>query len=338
MRRTASAWATGLLLAGCWLVAAPVAAEVVDEIVAIINGDILTKSDLEDQEQVLISEAYSRLTGSELDQQVEGIRGAILMELIDNKIVLHRGQAHFDLERMASAYFDAFLEQQGIASEEEAGRLLAQEGMTVEEFKQRMLERFAPDELVRMEVRGRISIGDKEVEAYYAEHPDEFIEPLTVTIREIVLLADTEAKREERRAEAERVREQALEQDFETLAKAVSEAGTRDDGGLMGPLSRGDLSQQLEEVTFGLAVGEVSQTLETPYGFHLIRIESRSSPDPIPLEEVKEDLRRHLGELRFITEYQEYIVKARKDAEWCVKSGYRDRVPGDVGAETCDTM
>jgi len=329
---------TGLLLAACGLVGTPVVAEVVDEIVAVVNGDILTKSDLEDQEQMMISEAYSRLTGSELDQQVQVIRDAILMELIDNKIVLHRGQAHFDLDRMADSYFEAFLEQQGIAGEEEAARLLAREGMTVEGFKQRMLERFAPDELIRMEVRGRISVGDKQIDAYYADHPDEFIEPLTVTIREIVLLADTDAERGERRDEAERVREQALTQDFAALAKAVSESGTRDDGGLMGPLAQGDLSQQLEDAAFSLGVGEVSEILETPYGFHLIRIESRSSQEPVDLEEVREDLRRHLEDVRFITEYAAYIEKARKDAEWCIKSGYRDRVPDEIAAQTCDTM
>jgi len=313
--------------------------EVVEEIVAVINDDIVTRSDMEEEEQLMIAEAYSRFTGADLDRKVEEIKNNLLMQLIDDKILLAQASARYDMEKMADAYFNAFLDQQNIDSEEEAARLLAQEDMTVESFKRRMLEMFAPDELIRIEVRSRVSVSEGEIEEFYNENPTAFIPAPEVTLREIVLLAETDSAKEARRAEAQQVRQRVLDSgDFEAVAREVSDAGTKDAGGLLGPLGEGDLSPQLEELAFSLPIGEVSELMETPYGFHLVKIESRSSTEPQSLEEIRDGLRQHLEQLRFITELNEFMVDARAQAEWCIKEGYRDKLPEGVVASTCESM
>jgi parvulin-like peptidyl-prolyl isomerase len=107
---------------------------------------------------------------------------------------------------------------------------------------------------------------------------------------------------------------------------------------LLGPLGEGDLSPQLEEIAFSLPIGEVSELMETPYGFHLMKIESRSSTEPQPLEEIRDDLREHLEQLRFIAELNEFMIDARAQAEWCIKEGFRDKLPDGVVASTCEGM
>jgi len=315
----------------------PAAAERIDEIVAWVNGAIITKSDLDEEEQGRIAEAYRGLTGEELDKQVEEIRAALLLDLIDRKILLHRAEMLYDLERMTDVFYEGFRQNQGIESDEEFERELARQGMTVDGIRQKLLEIFAPDEVIRFEVGGRIAVGDREVDAYYEEHPAEFFVAGTVTFREIVLLADTKAKKKERRKEIDAIREEALStEDFGELARRASEAGTKELGGLLGPAGRSDLTQEIADAAFSAPIGEISQVITMPYGFHLIRVEERVEDGALPLEDAREPLRQMLEDQKYFADLKEFMDSAREEAEWCVKINYRDRL--SMPSPTCPSL
>jgi peptidyl-prolyl cis-trans isomerase SurA len=331
--------ALALVLVSLGLVSAPlpVQADMLEEIVAWVNGEIITKSDLEEEEQLMIAEAYKRFTGDELDQQVAQVREGLLLQMIDRKILINHAEMLYDIETMSQVFYEGFMEQQNITNEEELERLLAQDGMTVEELKEKLVEMLAPDEVIRFEVNGRISVGEAEIQAYYDENPELFTKPGEVTFREIVLLADTEAARAAKRPQADAILERlASGEDFAEVAKQVSEAGTRAEGGLMSSLKRGDLSEQLDSVVFSLPVGGTSDFLEMPYGLHLIKVEERTDASVAPLEEVHENLRRALEDQKYFAELQGFMEKAREEAEWCVKPKYRHRIP--VEPPVCERL
>lgn len=333
-------WAMNLgraLLAGCVIAGAapPLGAEVVEEIVAVINGGIVTKSAFEEQEQSMISEAYRQYTGAELDEKVALIRKTLLLDMIDNHILYDRGHI-FDLEKVSESYFQSFKEQQQLEDDADVERMLASQGMTVEELKERLMMMFVPRQILNMEVNSRVSVADAEVEAYYDENPDQFMVEAQVTLREIVLLAEDPATKERRRGEMEAVLQEVLDrEDFAAVASEHSEAGTKENGGLLGPLERGELSAELEKLAFSLPLEEVSGILEMPYGFHIIQVVSRSESAPRPLEEVKEQLRTFLENKKYVVEYDAFMKRARSEAEWCVKPQYRDRIPSDIPVELC---
>lgn len=340
--RTSRGWpraaAPLLLLAGLAAGWAPARAELLEEIVAFVNGDVITKSELEQQEQVMLAEAYKRFTGADLDTQVKTLRENMLVDMVDQRILLDRAKTMFsDLEGIKKMYYDGFKENQGIEDDAEFAKVLQQEGMTVDEFKQRLLEIYAPEEVLRLEVRNRISVSDREVEKYYNDHLAEFDKKDEVTVREIVLLADTEEKKAARRPEAEKIVERARSgEDFAEVAGAVSESGTKDKGGLLGPVGRGDLAQTLEAVAFSLPAGQVSDPLETPYGFHILKVESRTVGQRATLDEVREQLREFIEGQKYDEDLDRFRKRVRSEAEWCVKRKYRDRVPAGVDAETCE--
>jgi len=325
------------LLACALVVVTPARAELVEEIVAWVNGDIITLTDLDDEQQTSIADAYRRFAGEELDRQVQRIRDELLLNLIDRKILLHRAAMLYDVDKMGEVFLDGFRRQQEIESDDELNRILEQEGMTFDELKEKLVELFAPDEVLRFEVSGRISVGDKEVEAYYAENQEEFLVAGEASICEIVLLADTAEKREARREELAAIQKRIADgESFEELATELSEAGTRESGGMMKGLTRGDLSEQLEEFVFTLPVGAVSEPLETAYGFHIIKIEARREDVVAPLEEIREQVRATLEEKTYARDFQAFITKARSEAEWCVKRKYRARLT--VDSPECDAL
>ena len=330
------------LLGGALLLASalPARAELIEEIVAWIDGDIITSSELVDEEQAMMAEAYRQFTGEELDENVKQLKEELLMRMIDRKILLHRAEMMFDVDRMGEVFYEGFLEQQGIQDEEELRQALAREGMSLDDLKERLTEMFAPEEVLRHEVGSRVAVTDSELQAYYDEHPGDFTVKAEVTIREIVLLADDEAKKLERRAEINAIHERvtAAGEDFAEVAKEVSEAGTAAEGGQLGPLLRGELSEQLEAQAFSLPVGSVSDVLEMPYGFHVIMVETRSDDSLSPIEEIGEDLRRWLENRKFYEEREVFMEKARSESEWCVKPNYADRLPTDKAKKVCKDL
>jgi len=339
MRRAGGARFAAAFLLAAGLLAGRTRAEVVEEIVAWVNGDIITMSDLEREEQGILGELYRRYTGAELDAQVRTARAEMLDRMIDRKILVQRASHLYDMSKMRNALLDSFKEQQKVKTDQELERMLAQEGMTLEELKDRLVEMYAPEEIIRFEVIGRVSVSEKEVADYFVTHPRDWEVPASAMLREIVLLAEG-AAREGRRVEAEKIRERAVAPgaDYAALAQEVSEAGTKANGGLLGPVGKGDLAPPLDQAAFSVPVGQVSPVIEMPHGFHLIYVESRSDARSKSLKEVKDTIRADLEREKSRKALDDYLAKARAESDIVVADAYKSRLapksaPSPGGAE-----
>jgi parvulin-like peptidyl-prolyl isomerase len=313
-------------------------AELIEEVVAWVNGEIITFSELEEEEENQTAEAYRRLQGEELKQWLLDARSRILLDMIDRKILVHHAQSlGFDLDEMGEAMLDNFKEQQGVTTDAEFAERLESEGLTIEAVKQRLIEMYAPQEVISFEVTNRLSVSDRDVESYYNDHSTQFAQAGDVTVREIVLLAPSDTKKAERRAELDAVlaRLEAGE-DFAAVAVELSEAGTSEQGGLLGPLKKQDLSAQLAAAAFTVPVGEISEVMETSYGFHLVKVESRTDASVLSLEEVREPLREKLMDAEFGKRISEFMTRLRSNSEWCVKPKYEHllSIPARTECET----
>jgi parvulin-like peptidyl-prolyl isomerase len=259
--------------------------------------------------------------------------------MIDRKILVHHAKAlGFDLDKLGESIFESFRDQQGIESEEEFARMIESEGMTVSTIKQRLLEMYAPQEVIDVEVRKRIAVSDGEVAAFYESNREEFFQEGEVVFREIVLLADSAERKNERRSEIAAIRDRAVGgEDFAALATKLSEAGTGPGGGRLGPLPRQDLSPQLADVAFRIPVGEISEILDTSYGFHLLQVESRTEDGVQPLDAVREQVRKRLEDRAYRERLREFMTEARDESEWCVKAKYQQLLPIPAPTE-CDAF
>jgi parvulin-like peptidyl-prolyl isomerase len=335
MRRILLPALTGLALLQSLSVAR--AGEIVEEIVAWVNGDIITRSELESEEQAVLEDVYQRFSGEELERHLDGLRGQLLLRMIDRKILVDEARRLYDVDTMGRTFLDSFKEQQGIESEAEFQKLLEQEGMTVDEVKRRLIEMFAPEEVMRFKVTSRIAISDREVREFYEQNQARFTREPDVTLREIVLLADTPERRAERRAEAQAIRDRTVAgEDFAELARQLSEAGTRESGGSLGTLERSDLAPALAEPAFALPVGAVSEPIETDHGFHIIKVEARDDSTVEPFESVEERIRELLQRTKTASEVDAYLADVRARSEWCVKKEFVSLMPIEATSDCND--
>jgi len=302
-------------------------AELLDEIVAKVNDDIVTKSDLDTEEQGVLQELYRRYSGTELDGQVVKAKKELLRHLIDQRVLVQRAGHLFDITKMQDFYLESFKEQQNIKSDKDLERMLAQQGMTLADLKKRLVEEFSPQQVVRAEVAERIAVSEKDERAYYDAHAADFAIPAQATVREIVVKAGN-SDREAKRAKAEEVRTRAAAAgaDFAAIAAEASDAGTKKAGGLLGDVKKGDLAAAIEKVAFSVPVGEVSPVIEADYGFHIIRVDARIEEGQKPFDEVKSEVETKIQNERFSTEYKSYMKKAWTEATIWIAPKYEDRL------------
>jgi len=302
-------------------------AEVVDEIVAKVNDDIVTKSDLDTEEQGLLQDLYRRFSGTELDGKVAEAKRELLRRLVDRRVLIQRAAHIFDMTKMQEFYLESFKDQQNIKSDKELEKLLAEQGMTMADLKTRLVEEFSPQQVVRAEVAERIAVSEKDTRAYYEAHTSEFEIPAQATVREIVLKA-SDSERDAKKAQAEAVRARVAEPgaDFAAVAAEVSDAGTKKAGGVLGTVKKGDLADALEKAAFSIPVGEISPVIEAGYGFHILKVDARIDAALKPFEDVKADIETRIQNDRFAAEYKNYMKKAWTEATIWISPQYQSRL------------
>jgi peptidyl-prolyl cis-trans isomerase C len=177
----------------------------------------------------------------------------------------------------------------------------------VEDFKRAMVI----DALLEEELRGKDEVSDSEVQRYYKENQDLFTEPREVKIRHIVVNSEPTLK--------EVLAKLSKGEGFEKLASTYNIDKSREDGGNLGYIRRGQLAPsfaQFEEAAFSLKrKGEVSEVVKTPYGYHLIEVEDRRGTALRPFDQVKEKIRFFLQSKKKQDAYLQYVKEAKSRAK-----------------------
>jgi len=203
-----------------------------------------------------------------------------------------RGEAVLD-PAVRSALLQSFLEKRVLVLEARA-RGQVKPGATGEE------ETAAVQKLLAQEVPWR-DVSDGDVQAYYEAHKAERAVPEMITLRQIVVATANEARDVRRRL-------QKQPKSFVALARDLSKSPEAGEGGLMGRFSRGQLPAELEGPAFALAVGQISDVVQTTFGYHVLRVDAREPAHEPTLEESRERLRTELSRQSADRRVREYVA------------------------------
>jgi parvulin-like peptidyl-prolyl isomerase len=176
------------------------------------------------------------------------------------------------------------------------------------------------------EVMSKIGITEDEARKYYDSHVSEFTTPPTVTLREILVSVPADARgvnvgaeeAAKEKAEQLRTRVTTSAEAFDKVAADASEAPSRANAGLIGPISVNDLSADLRKIVESLKVGGVSDVIRTPRGFQLFKLESSTPTETMPFEQARDLISERVFTDKRKAEYQKYLNKLRAQAiiEW----------------------
>jgi peptidyl-prolyl cis-trans isomerase SurA len=311
-------------------------ANVVEEIAARVNGDIVTSSDLgraqvHDMEDAKEECAERKCTPEDTQKAIENGRADALRGLIDTKLLVQRAK---DMDISAETELVRQLDETRIENKldsmEALQKAVEAEGLDWEEYKDSVRNQFLAQDVIYREVGGKISnsIDQAQIQKYYSEHKEEFVLPETVRIREILLSTtgkpETEWPAIKKRVEALRDRVQNGGEDFGDLAKHFSDGSTKSQGGELGSFERGKLDPKFEVEVFKLNRNEMTPVMQAGNGFIVIQVEQRYEAGVQPLDKIETEVSNRIASTQMPAKLRAYLAQLRKDSFVEVRPPYVD--------------
>lgn len=278
--------------------AKPVPAQL-PEVVAKIDSEAISKTEFEGTIRQIEGRAGRPVPPQERDQ----VYRQLLDEMIDMRLVAHEGKAR--KVAVTDAEVDAQVGQisKQFPNEEEFKKALTARSMTLDKLKEETRNQILINKTLEAEILPKIAVQPADLEAFYKENPDQFKRPERVRASHILFSFDSkitdpvlkEAEKKDLRATAAGVLKRAKGgEDFASLAKQYSKDGSAQNGGDLNYFPKGQMVPAFEQVAFTLKPGEISDIVETPFGFHIIKVADHQAESQVPLAEVTPQLTEFL--------------------------------------------
>jgi len=292
------------VVASLLIAPAPASAEMVNRIVATVDGDPITAHEVERYGEERRSRGIS-----ERDLLEAVITDKILEKEIASRKIAAKSE---DVDR----YVGEIMARNKL-TEEQFKAALKQQGLTLEEYRARIKTEMEKTQLLGQEIRTNVTVSDAEVERYYDSHKDEFATRSGVVVRDIFFPFQQGMTQQDaiRLVEhAKDVKQMADNgQSFAELARRFSQGPGADKGGLLGSFKKGEMSPPLEQAAFALQPGEVSQPVVTPTGVHLLKLDGIQADGHVELAQVKDQIRVMLVNQAIDQRFREWISRNLRD-------------------------
>ena len=265
---------------------------VVDRIVAVVNEEVITLSELDRMIAPFLKEAVRAEDRLERKEQLNRVRRQALDTLIEEK-VMDREVKKSGI-KATPREIEAVLEdvkKQNKVNQEGLERALAIEGMTLEQYKTQIEQRILRTKLVQWSVKVEPKGSEQQLRDFYEQNAARYRTPVTLRPAHITFAvpkgAPPENVQESRKKCQEVLNRIRKGEDFGEMAKLYSQDPSAKDGGDLGYFKKGELLPAFEKELERLQVGEVSGIVRTDFGFHLIKLLDRKGGTPLPFEEAR---------------------------------------------------
>jgi peptidyl-prolyl cis-trans isomerase SurA len=303
-------------------------AETIEAILVRVNGDILTKTDLEQRQvQYMRAKNLQPADDAALKKTIEEITPEVVSAAIDEILLVQRGKALN--YKMTDEDFDRVVQnirkENKLDTEEAFQAALKQEGMSLPELHKTLERQMLIARVTQNEVMTKVGITEEEARKYHSEHLKDFTKAGTVTIREVLVKVPLEngsmnvAADQAAKQKADDIRKRALAgESFDQLASEFSDSPSKANGGLIGPLNTNELTPAFKQLVDPMKVGDVSEVLRGQGGYQIIKLENRTADEVISAEAAHDKISDALYEEKRQIYIRRYLNKLRSQAtiEW----------------------
>jgi peptidyl-prolyl cis-trans isomerase SurA len=331
---------TVALVAACLLSAGVVTAEIVEQILVKVNGEIFTKTDLEARQVAALRQ--KNIQGEPNDEQLKRELGQvtpqIMVDAVAEMLLIQRAKElgyRLSDDQFKQA-IDNIKKEYKLDTDEKFQAALKQENMSMSDLRRQFERQILVQRVEQVEVFGKIAISEDEARKYYQEHVAEFTTPASITLREILVALPNEGKGltvaqdEALKTKAEKIHAMAAAgENFMKLAEDSSDAPSRANAGLIGPLNMGDLSPDLRKLIEPMKAGEITAVSRTSRGYQFFKVETVAAAETQSFEQAREQIGERVGAAKRKDEFDKYLTKLKAQAiiEWKnpdVKKAYED--------------
>lgn len=315
-----------LILLGLILLCAPVRAEVVDKIIAVVNDEIITLYEFNTAFEPYRKNIENTYKGTDKEAVIKQTREAFLQRLIDNILIEQEAKKSgagiiVKDEEVMEVLQDVLAKQK--LSMQEYLKNLAREGNSLDSVKKEIRGQMMRARILRREVKAKILVSDEEIGEYYNKNRQEYEGKETVRIKQILLLLPPDANKTiiaKVKNEAMQLHKRVMNgESFDLLALNYSQGPAAAQGGDVGFIGRGTIIPEVEAAAFSLPVGQVSEVIESSVGFHIIQVVDKKGAGLKPIAAVREEIKTKIEDEKLDKKFDEWIASVRAKSHIEVK-------------------
>jgi len=304
--------------------------KVVEEIVAKVNGDIVTRGELDRSRLALANMAKMEgVPPEKLADMLKERQKNILRDQIDQLLLVQRGkELNINVDPEVTKQLADIQLRSKITDPDKFQQFIREQlGMLYEDYKAQLKNELLTRRVIGMEVGSRISVPQTEIQKYYDEHKADFVRQEEVFLREILIssegkdAAGVAVVEKKAKAIVERARKG---EKFPELARDNSDAESKQRMGEIGWFKRSDLNPQLADVVFKQRKGYVTDAIRLPNGFLILRVEDRHEAGQAAIDDVRDEIMEKLYVPRMEPAVRTFLTKLREDAFLEIRAGYVD--------------
>lgn len=305
-----------LVLAGALL--APAAAlaggqEVVEEIVALVNDDIITLSDYRTQFEMTLAQLRAAgLSPEEYDKQYARVKQELLESMITEMLLLQKAkELDLNVQEQIRGMIQKIMEDNNLATEADLRRAVEQQGMPYEVWLKQYEEGMMRQAVLYTEIERSIVLDDAEVVQYYRKNPAEFTTPTEYRLNAIYLATENRPAEECERLKAEVDAKLQGGASFADAAAELSDPPLKEAKGELGTFKEGELEETLEKAVAGLQDGERSAWVNTKNGWYLLQLAEKKPSALRPFEDARREVEDKLFNEKRAVKAEAYLKELR---------------------------
>ena len=292
--------------------------ETIKDPVAVVNGIEISSNEYETEVNLQLQQASQQ--GRQIpDAMLPKIKADILNHLIDREVLYQESQKKNIAVNAERVNKEIKTIKDRFPSQEEFEKIIAEMGISEAEIKSQIERNLAIRQLIDTQVIDKITVSEADTKAYYDNNPNLFKKPEQVKASHILIKVESDAtdlQKAQARIEIAKIQQKLKDgQDFATLAREHSQGPSAKNGGDLGYFGRGQMVKPFEDAAFALKPGQVSEIVETQFGYHLIKVVDKQPERIMAYAEVKDRLNQHLKTQRIDQEAKKYIDTLKKDAK-----------------------
>jgi peptidyl-prolyl cis-trans isomerase C len=267
-------------------------------VVAKVDGKAVTGQDVQRQEDMLVQQLQSYADSAQIAAMKPNLRKQATDNAI-NRILLEGAIKKLGIKaekKTVDERVDYF--RKNFVSDEAYNADLAKRGMTADQLRSEIEVGMEAEDLFNRRTANLKPVTDQEVRSFYDNNEERFVQPERVRASHILLTVnkdDTDAVRAQKKAEAQRILGELKKgADFADAARKYSGCPSKEQGGDLGYFERGRMVPEFEKAAFALRTGQMSGVVETPFGYHIIKVTDHTSANTVPFEKAKPQIEQYL--------------------------------------------
>lgn len=297
--------------------------EILEQILVKVNGEILTKTDLEARQVAALRQRGQQMADDELKKAIAQVTPDLIVDAVDEMLMLQRGGelGYKVTDEQFKRVLENIRKENKLEEEAQFLAALKQEGLDLAGLRKNIERTMVINQVQQVEIIARVTVTEDEAVAYYGAHKDAFTTPAQVTLRELTVQVRTDGKTvnvgldEAAKAKAEEALARARNgESFEKLVTELSDASSKANGGLVGPLNENELTPDILALIAGLKPGQVTDVFRSAAGWAILKVEAATKTEIKTLEQAREQVSNKVFEAKRGEEFARYIKKLRAQA------------------------